>query len=97
MSANVNGVVSEGVEVYSPGLRRKKNASVIICALAKRRGDCEAAAILAICLSAASGMGLTRAGGGSCFLYAAIIRCMRKSIPPVQVRRGSWAPRLASV
>ena len=96
-SANVNGVVSEDVVVYSPGLRRKKNASVIICALANKGGEFDEAATDTMCLSAANGMGLTRRAGGSWRLYAASMRCRRKSIPLDEVKRGSGAPILASV
>ena len=96
-SAKVNGVVSEDEVVYSPGLRRKKNARVIICALANKGGELEEAAIDTMCLSAAKGIGLTRRAGGSSRLYAASMRWIRKSIPLDGFKRGSGPPTLARV
>ena len=42
--------------------------------------------------STAIGMGLTRVGGGSAFFQAAIMRWIRKSMPPAELARGSVLP-----
>jgi hypothetical protein len=65
-SCNVNGVVSDGVPVYSPGRRRKKNARVIMSAMAWVPMDADGAdANEATWLKIWTGIGLTRLGGGS--------------------------------
>ena len=78
------GVVSEVASVYSPGRSRKKNAMMIMSAVASNvlaeGGRCWA--MKAIRLMTWIGMGLTRPAGGSSFFHAAIVRWIRKSIFP---------------
>ena len=59
------GLVSEGVDVYSPGRRRKKKAVQAMSATAQLSGVLEVAATLRAWMITEMGMGLTRAGGGS--------------------------------
>ena len=92
-SPRVKGVVSDGESVYSPGRRRKKNAMMIMSATASKKNELggSSRATVQIRLSTATGMGLTRVGGGSAFFQAAIaiIRWIRKSMSPAELARGS--------
>ena len=84
-------MVSEGASVYSPDRRRKKNAMMIISAVACRSfalaGRC--CVMYAICSMTDMGVGLTWLSEGSSFFQAAILCLMQKSFFKSDFRRGS--------
>ena len=73
-SAVVNGDVSDGPAVYSPGRSKKKKARAIILEIALVPSLFAAKARAMMCLMMRMGIGFTRCGGGSSRLYEAVIR-----------------------
>ncbi len=93
--ARVNRVASVDDEsVYSPWRRRKKKAIMIMSAVAwsnvevDRRFATTKVMRLRTCL----GIGFTQEARGSFCFQAADMHWIQKSILPVGVRRGPWAP-----
>jgi hypothetical protein len=90
------GVSSDVVPVNSPGRKRKKKAIMIMSAMASSGSlrwlplACER-----MYMMIRMGIGLTRFGGASSFLYARSCRWIRKSMPPWPSLRGSRPPSLA--
>ena len=62
-----NGVVSDGVAVYSPGRSRKKKANAIMSAMAGVLVCPDKVAAWRIHRRTVTGTGFTRLGGGFCF------------------------------
>ena len=91
-SLNSNGVDSDVLMAYSPGLRRKKNAIQIMSAMARFKASSEATAMVMMRRRTGIGTGLTLFGAGSSLEYALSMRVIRKSTCPDGSRRGSGAP-----
>jgi hypothetical protein len=82
ISARRKGADSLLAPVYSPGRSKKKKAIAIMSATAIFVSELPMSATARTCCRMGTGIGLTRFGGGSCFLYRASWRCRRKSILP---------------